>query len=96
MVTPQATHNTPESHGDSVRITAQDRHDVKVEFLLEELARQQVIAAFEANDLQRLKDMGLPYAQAERRAGNATAVLQYLGSTLRALGYNRDFKAVQR
>lgn len=87
MVVPQVTQNPLESHGDSVRITA---------FLRTELARQQVIADRECRDLKRLRSLGLRSDQAERRAANAVAVAQYLGSTLRALGDNRDFKAVQR
>lgn len=79
---------------DSVRITAQQRRQTEIDFLVRELARQQVIASSEAADLKRLKELGLRFDQAERRAANATAVLQYLGSTLRAYGYNRDFPAV--
>lgn len=94
MVSPQAT-QPPQGSPASVRITAQVRHEVRLEFLLDELARQQVIVDNECRDLKRVKEMGLPYAQAERRAGSATAVLQYLGSTLRALGYNRDFPVVR-
>lgn len=86
MATQEVTQVPQQSSDESVRIT---------EFLREELARQQVIADVECRDLKRLKQMGLPHEQAERRASNATAVLQYIGSTLRAYGDNRDFRGVQ-
>lgn len=95
MVTPQATQDSPESHGDSVRITAQVRRQVLTDHLMTELVRQQAVVASECNDLKVLRGNGSPCAMAELRAANATAVLQYIGSALAAFG-NRDFKAVAR
>jgi hypothetical protein len=97
MVSPQATQNSPQSSSDSVRITAQNRRRDIITFLREELTRQQVIADEECKDLNNLRRLNLPLAQAERRASNAVGIVQYLGSTLRAMGdnrENRDFKAV--
>lgn len=84
----------PRQGDDSVRITAQQRRQVLREHLTDELARAQAIAAAEANDLKVLRTNGLPYAQAELRAAIATALVQYLGSTLRSYSDNRDFRAV--
>lgn len=100
MVTDQATQDDASSHlspndwqrsGDSVRITAQERRRMLTDFLRSELVRAQAIAACESNDLRVMRGNGQPCAQAELRASNATAVAQYLGSTLKAYSDNRDF-----
>jgi hypothetical protein len=96
MVTTKPTQSPQGASDDSVRITAAVRHQVEVDLLTRELARQQVIADSEARDLRSLKNLGLPSASAERRASNATAVLQYIGATLAAYGDNRDFRGVSR
>lgn len=103
MVSPQATQPVQSPHprqGDSVRITAQvpreTRRQVLREHLADELVRAQAIAASEANDLKVLRGNGQPCAQAELRAANATAVLQYIGSTLAAYSDNRDFRGVAK
>lgn len=99
MVSSQATqdgntaHPTdwkPRAEGDSVRITAEGRRAV-VKFFTDELARQQTVADFEARDFESKRKRDVPSEHAERRASNATAVLQYIGSTLRAFEGNRDF-----
>jgi hypothetical protein len=91
MVSTEVTQNSPQSSSDSVRITAETRRQVEIELLTRELTRQQIVVASECNDLKVLKSNGSPCAMAERRASNATAVLQHLGSMLRARGGNRDF-----
>lgn len=91
MVSTEVTQNSPQSHGDSVRITAEIRRQTLVTFLTEELDRYQVIADAECKDLKNLRKLGLPLAQAERRASTAIGIVQYLGSTLRAVAGNRDF-----
>lgn len=78
---------------ESVRITAIRRQGV-VDHLRGELARAQLIAANECQDLRVKRGTGQPCAQAELRASNATAVVQYLGATLKAYGDNRDFPSV--
>lgn len=95
MVFQQATQSPQGASGDSVRITAAVRHQVEVDLLTRELARQRVIADSEARDLRSLKKLGRPTETAERRASNATAVLQYIGATLAAYVDNRDFRGVQ-
>lgn len=97
MVSQQSTHNGKSStdwsreSDDSVRITAEQRRLTLITFLREELTRQQVIADNECRDLNNLRKLKLPLVQAERRASTAIAIAQYLGSTLRAIGGNRDF-----
>lgn len=95
MVPNQTTQNAAGSHGDSVRITAQQRRRVEIDLLTREVEHQQIVVASECNDLKVLKANGSPCAMAERRASNATAVLQHLGFMLRAYG-NRDFRGVTR
>lgn len=113
MVSPQATqpdsssHSTdwtPRSESDSVRITAKDvpaqvRRQILREFFESEERRQETIAASESNDLKVKRSSGQPYAVAEVRASNASAVLQYIGSNVRVFGGhrdNRDFREVTR
>lgn len=91
MVSTEVTQNSPQSSSDSVRITAEIRRQTLITFLTEELDRQQTVVDFEARELESKRKRGVSSAQAERRAANATAVLQYLGSTLRAVAGNRDF-----
>lgn len=108
MVSQQVTHNDKSStrstdwarsgDDDSVRITAQVplqvRRQILREFFEVELPRAQAIAASEANDFRVLRGNGQPHAAAELRAANATAVLQYIGATLKAFsGDNRDYRA---
>lgn len=98
MVSQQATQNSNTPHPrpndwqrDSVRIT-----DAVVAFLKREIVRQQAVVAGESHDLKMRRANGQPCAMAELRASNATAVLQYLGSTLKAFEGNRDFAQVTR
>ena len=97
MVSTEVTQTGKSAHprpgDDSVRITAIRRQAI-VEHLRGELARAQLVAANECQDLRVKRSTGQPCAQAELRASNATAVVQYIGSTLRAYGNNRDFGAV--
>jgi hypothetical protein len=91
--TPHPRPNDWKRGDESVRITAIRRQGV-VDHLRGELARAQLIAANECQDLRVKRGQGMPCAQAELRASNATAVVQYLGATLKAYGDNRDFPSV--
>lgn len=94
MVSPQATQpgNPPlPRRDDSVRITAEQRRRILLEHYEQEHAKQEVVSAFEVNDLKVLRGQGRPTAQAELRASNAAAVLQRIADNLAAYSDNRDF-----
>lgn len=101
MVSQQSTQQSNSStdwtreSDESVRITAIRRQAV-IDHLSGELARAQLIAASEGQDLRVKRSSGQPCAQAELRAANATAIVQYLGATLKAFEGNRDFAQVTR
>jgi hypothetical protein len=98
MVTTKPTQSPQGASDDSVRITAQQRHDAVVGFLSTELVRQQSIVAFEKRDRTAKRRVGVAPVDmdaADMRVTAAVAVEQYISSTLAAFGFNRDFPAVQ-
>ncbi len=96
MVMRQVTQHDPESHGDSVRITAEIRRRVLLEHYTEKLERQQSVVELERNARNNKKSSPLMYTQDDLRVSNTIAVLQDASSYVQAYGGNRDFHEVQR
>jgi hypothetical protein len=78
MVTTKPTQSPQGASDDSVRITAQQRHDAVVGFLSTELVRQQSIVAFEKRDRTAKRRAGVAPVDmdaADMRVTAAVAVL---------------------
>jgi hypothetical protein len=96
MVTPQATQPPQGSSDESVRITAEIRRQVIVEYLTDRLAYQQAVVTLERGARNTNASGPLMYTQADLRVSNTIAVLQDISSTLAAYSDNRDFRGVNR
>jgi len=101
MVSPQATQDSNSPHprpgdwlrGDSVRITAQQRRHVLVEFLTDALESQRVVSESERTDRKAVGGE-VPhgfFSTADLRVSNAAAVQQWIASNLAAHSDNREF-----
>lgn len=102
MVSPQATHNDKPSHptdwrprsgDDSVRITAEVRRQVLVEFLTDALTVQRAKTEGERID-RAATESASPhgfFSTADLRVSNAAAVQQWIASSLAGYTDNRDF-----
>ncbi|PWK81654.1 hypothetical protein C8D88_11665 [Lentzea atacamensis] len=100
MVVPQVTHTVQSSHGDSVRITAEQKLSVLREFFtdfavykhavtLEARAHRDSLTARHRTDPESVR----PYQidEANRQLLAARTVEQDVRATLAAFGENRDF-----